>query len=233
MKPEAPAEDPRRVQADRHHRCPACSSASICRGWRRRCTTARSSARCTTASTTPTRPRSTAALTGHDRGEQRAIGTGPNRSSVHRLGRWPCAGRRERRSSPTSRCRTSPRKGPAGRRSRASSAGLLGRAYDPLFVLRDPNAPDFAMPELTLPADVVAERLSTLGSVLSRTLDRQSAPATAAARRRWIGFQARAFDLLTSPDDAEGLSASTASRTACATPTAAISTARACCWRGG
>ena len=39
-------------------------------------------------------------------------------------------------------------------------SGLLGRAYDPLFVLKDPNAKDFAVQELTLLADVSVERLS-------------------------------------------------------------------------
>src|SRR5438477_10088313 len=32
--------------------------------------------------------------------------------------------------------------------------GLLGRARDPLFVLRNPNAADFAMPELALRGDL-------------------------------------------------------------------------------
>lgn len=39
--------------------------------------------------------------------------------------------------------------------------GLIGQAYDPLFVLKDPNAADFSVPELTLLADVSIERLST------------------------------------------------------------------------
>src|SRR5260370_738124 len=37
--------------------------------------------------------------------------------------------------------------------------GLLGRARDPLFVLRDPHAPNFAMPELGLDPDVNLARL--------------------------------------------------------------------------
>ncbi|HTE18885.1 MAG TPA: DUF1501 domain-containing protein, partial [Armatimonadota bacterium] len=31
-------------------------------------------------------------------------------------------------------------------------AGWMGQEYDPLFVLKDPNAPDFSIPELTLPS---------------------------------------------------------------------------------
>ena len=32
--------------------------------------------------------------------------------------------------------------------------GWLGRSYDPLFILKDPNQPDFGMPELSPPPNV-------------------------------------------------------------------------------
>ncbi|MCI0640663.1 MAG: DUF1501 domain-containing protein [Gemmataceae bacterium] len=73
--------------------------------------------------------------------------------------------------------------------------GWLGRGLDPLFVLRDPNAADFAMPELSLGAGVTQERmqerrlLGTRLSELRATRELQEMNA----------FQARAFDLLTSP----------------------------------
>ncbi len=38
--------------------------------------------------------------------------------------------------------------------------GWLGRSHDPMFVLTDPNAADFAMPELSLPKGVGAGRLA-------------------------------------------------------------------------
>ena len=38
--------------------------------------------------------------------------------------------------------------------------GLLGQAYDPLLLERDPSEPDFEIPELTLPADLPAVRLA-------------------------------------------------------------------------
>jgi hypothetical protein len=76
--------------------------------------------------------------------------------------------------------------------------GWLGRSYDPLFVLKDPNATDFAMPELTLPAEVGPARFN----------DRRRLEATLAAvpaaltNDRRLGdldrFQQRAFELLTS-----------------------------------
>ena len=48
--------------------------------------------------------------------------------------------------------------------------GWLGRSYDPLFILKDPNAADFGMPELSPPPDVGRNRLeqrraSSQGSV--------------------------------------------------------------------
>jgi hypothetical protein len=38
-------------------------------------------------------------------------------------------------------------------------ASFLGRLHDPLLVTRDPNKPDFSLPELTLPANLSYERL--------------------------------------------------------------------------
>ena len=48
-KPDAPDDDSRRVRHRRRRGCPACSSASICRSWRRGPISSRSSARCTTS----------------------------------------------------------------------------------------------------------------------------------------------------------------------------------------
>ncbi len=39
-------------------------------------------------------------------------------------------------------------------------ASFLGKQHDPFFVLRDPSAPDFALPELSLPPGISYERLS-------------------------------------------------------------------------
>ncbi len=39
-------------------------------------------------------------------------------------------------------------------------ASFLGKGHDPLLITRDPNAPDFALPELSLPSGVSFERLS-------------------------------------------------------------------------
>jgi hypothetical protein len=73
--------------------------------------------------------------------------------------------------------------------------GLLGRARDPLFMLRDPNAPGFAMPELSLGPDVTGGRLD----VRKRLLSRLEGADGNNRLREMTSFQARAFDLLTSP----------------------------------
>jgi hypothetical protein len=69
--------------------------------------------------------------------------------------------------------------------------GLLGRTRDPLFVLRDPNAPNFAMPELALAPDVSPGRLDQRRKLIDQFANEQSSDLS--------GFQAKAFDLLTSP----------------------------------
>jgi hypothetical protein len=76
--------------------------------------------------------------------------------------------------------------------------GFLGRSYDPLFVLKDPNAADFKVPELTLQAEVSAARLAERRQ-LFRTLAAQlplrsdHSPAT-----EMTAMQGRSMDLLTS-----------------------------------
>src|ERR1700722_19733039 len=52
-------------------------------------------------------------------------------------------------------------------------ASFLGKAHDPLFISQDPNAADFRLPELSLPADLSAERLSNRREVL-KLVDEQS-----------------------------------------------------------
>jgi hypothetical protein len=73
--------------------------------------------------------------------------------------------------------------------------GLLGRTRDPLFVLRDPNAPGFSMPELGLASDVSSDRLDSRRRLLG---DLPGVPAERPAAEM-EGFRARAFDLLNSP----------------------------------
>jgi uncharacterized protein (DUF1501 family) len=77
-------------------------------------------------------------------------------------------------------------------------AGFLGRPYEPLAVLQDPNAPGFGVPELSLPADVAAARLDDRESLL-RLVDRQMQALEASAEAQALGvYQERAVRLLTS-----------------------------------
>jgi hypothetical protein len=78
-------------------------------------------------------------------------------------------------------------------------AGFLGRAYDPLFVLNDPDSPEFQVPELTLRTGVsddrLAERRRLFGSLsTAATLSSGRSPAA-----EMNALQSRAMDLLTSP----------------------------------
>lgn len=154
-----------------------------------------------------------AAMTGHDRGE---IGGGtrptdyPTPGSVLAMVRPP-----DRPIVSQVHLPYITAEGAGGPPQPGFFAGILGRSRDPLFVLRDPNAPEFAIPELTLLADVSTERLA-LRRRLFETVDRRMAapgrPAAAesdesedgrgrpsyAAYDSMTGFQQRALQLLTS-----------------------------------
>ncbi|MCH8924074.1 MAG: DUF1501 domain-containing protein [Planctomycetes bacterium] len=78
--------------------------------------------------------------------------------------------------------------------------GFLGGAHDPLFVLRDPNAANFRVPELTLIAGVDDERLAARRE-LFKNIDKQLRDEQGrAVIDAMDGFQQRALDLLTSSE---------------------------------
>src|SRR6202035_4266430 len=97
-------------------------------------------------------------LTGHDRGEQ---GGGakptdyPAIGSVLGLCRPP-----QRPVVPFVSMPYITAEGRGGPPQPGFFGGWLGRTYDPLFVLRDPNAPDFRIEEVSPPASVPPERLA-------------------------------------------------------------------------
>lgn len=76
--------------------------------------------------------------------------------------------------------------------------GFLGGAYDPLFVLKDPNSPEFAVPELTLANDVPGDRLAGRRQLLAGVDERFIAASAGSAVSSMDGFQQRALDMLTS-----------------------------------
>ena len=75
--------------------------------------------------------------------------------------------------------------------------GWLGKAFDPLWILKDPNAADFSVPEFTLTQDVSPQRLANRSHLLSdlnaRLLGESSSQLGAMTR-----FQQQAADILTS-----------------------------------
>ncbi|MCA9052561.1 MAG: DUF1501 domain-containing protein [Planctomycetaceae bacterium] len=138
------------------------------------------------------------ALTGHDRGE---IGGGarpddnPAVGSVLGKLRPP-----ERPIVPFVHLPYITKEGAGGPPQPGFFGGYLGRGVDPLIVTRDPNAADFAVPELSLSGDVDAGRLRSRSELLSAVADgpdRSTLPVAAASMER---FQQRAIELLESPD---------------------------------
>src|SRR5205085_111185 len=136
-------------------------------------------------------------LTGHDRGDTTvAIGTGPND--------YPAIG------SVVGMLRPPPtlvppfvsmpyitKEGAGGPPQPGFFGGLLGRARDPLFVLRDPNAANFAMPELGLDPSVNLGRLDARRRLLDRVA--QAGPRLGETAGEMDAFRDRAYDLLAAP----------------------------------
>lgn len=138
-----------------------------------------------------------AALTGHDRGDGTvAIGTSsqdyPAIGSVTSLARPP-----QQPIVPFVSLPYITKEGAGGPPQPGFFGGLLGKSFDPLFVLNDPNSPNFTIPELTLTSEVDARRFRQRQS-LKRQLDQHLADQTSRSVAGVSGFQARAFDLLSS-----------------------------------
>ncbi len=74
-------------------------------------------------------------------------------------------------------------------------ASFIGAAHDPLLVLADPNAPDFDIPELSLPADMSFDRLQDRRAVWTE-LDRQRTAFDNAAARGIDAIYDRAYSML-------------------------------------
>jgi len=78
-------------------------------------------------------------------------------------------------------------------------ASFLGKKHDPLLVLKDPNAADFQLPELSLPQGLSPERLQDRRSLLE-SIDRQVGLREKLVQARGLDeHQQRAFAMLGSP----------------------------------
>ena len=135
-----------------------------------------------------------ASLTGHDRGEQ----GGGTKSTDH-----PSLGSIMARLRPTA-ANVVPhvclpyitKEGAGGPPQPGFFGGFLGHSLDPLFVLKDPNAPDFRVPELTLQNEVTSDRLAARRRLFETSeTSIESGPSTS---REMARMQSRALDLLTS-----------------------------------
>lgn len=134
------------------------------------------------------------ALTGHDRGDNSASTFTPND--------YPSIGSTMSHLRPP----TTPvvpyvslpyitKEGAGGPPQPGFYGGWLGKSLDPLFILKDPNDPAFAMPELSLGADVDPTRLAARKDLMA-ALSAGGRPG--ASLSDLDTFQMKAFDLLTS-----------------------------------
>jgi hypothetical protein len=135
-------------------------------------------------------------LTGHDRGDANvAIGAGPNDypsiGSVMGMCRPPRTPVVPYVSMPYITA-----EGRGGPPQPGFFGGVLGRGRDPLFMLRDPNAPNFSMPELSLDGDVNVQRLRGRKGLVEKL--GQTGPRSSGRFQEMNAFQEKAFDLLTS-----------------------------------
>jgi len=132
------------------------------------------------------------ALTGHDRGE---IGGGarpddhPCIGSVVGLRRPP-----ETAVVPHVLLPYITKEGAGGPPQPGFFGGWLGKPRDPLVILQDPNAANFALPELTLGPDITPERFDARRRLTDRFRD-----ALGHRGDELDAVRAKAFDLLTSP----------------------------------
>ena len=134
-------------------------------------------------------------LTGHDRGE---LGGGSKPTDNPAIGSVVGMLRPPRRAAvPYVSLPYWTAEGAGGPPQPGFTGGWLGRSRDPLWVLRDPNAAGFGMPELSLPTGVDRAR-----SLLRKRLGGEMAPIGKSADQRLRDmdtFQSRAFDLLAAP----------------------------------
>lgn len=78
-------------------------------------------------------------------------------------------------------------------------ASFLGKKHDPLLVLQDPNSPNFALPELSLPDGVTFERMQARRE-LQKIVDAQAKLIEqSAAARGFDGYYERAMAMMQSP----------------------------------
>ena len=78
--------------------------------------------------------------------------------------------------------------------------GWMGQRYDPLFIEKDPNAPDFAIPEVTLKEGFSSHRVTVRRQMLATVNSRLDEMNRAGNLQALDAFQQRALGLISSPD---------------------------------
>ncbi len=77
--------------------------------------------------------------------------------------------------------------------------GWLGRTFDPLWILKDPNAADFSVPEFSLKSDINTGRMVARSSLLDQLNAGLAEPASMTPLSAMSRFQQQALDILISP----------------------------------
>ncbi len=135
-------------------------------------------------------------LTGHDRGEQGG-GTrptdNPSPGSVLSLLRPPASDVVPHVALPYMT-----KEGAGGPPQPGFFGGWMGRAYDPLWILKDPNAPGFSVPELGMHRDMDQERMLRRGDLLGSLNATIDASGRSSGMETMVRFQHKALDVLTS-----------------------------------
>jgi hypothetical protein len=138
------------------------------------------------------------ALTGHDPGDaNRIVGNGPDDH--------PAPGAvfaKLRPVAPTAIPHAAlpykTKEGAGGPPQPGFFGGWLGSNFDPLWILNDPSAASFAVPELSLRPEVTIERLAERGKLLSELNARVAEKDTRGLFDAMNSFQHQAHDVLTS-----------------------------------
>jgi hypothetical protein len=138
-------------------------------------------------------------LTGHDRGDATvAIGAGP--ADYPAIGSvMGCCRPPEAAVVPFVSMPYITAEGRGGPPQPGFFGGWLGRNHDPLFVLRDPNAADFGVPELTLSSEVPSARMDARKRLVEYLAGGHDALRDVRPLQDMGKFQEKAFELLMSP----------------------------------
>lgn len=78
--------------------------------------------------------------------------------------------------------------------------GWMGQQYDPLYIEKDPNAPDFSIPELTPPSGYSAARMDIRRNLFRAVNGRVDALRRQSDYTAMDSFQSRALELISSPE---------------------------------